>query len=56
MMGITMEEEIRRYGRELGADVVGFASVESYRSPKSPELKSILPGALHGVSVQLLSV
>jgi hypothetical protein len=44
-MSIGMEEEIRKYGRELGADTVGFASVENYRSPKSPDLKTILPNA-----------
>lgn len=44
-MSITMEEEIRRYGRELGADAVGFASIENYRSPKSPSLRTILPNA-----------
>ena len=42
---MTVEEEIRKYGRELGADAVGFASLEAYRSPKSPELKTILPEA-----------
>jgi len=44
-MSIGMEEEIRKYSRELGADTVGFASVENYRSPKSPDLKTILPNA-----------
>jgi len=45
MMVVTIEEEIRKYGRELGADAVGFASIENYRSPKSPDLKTILPEA-----------
>ena len=44
-MAAPVEEEIRKYGRELGADAVGFASIESYRSPKSPNLKTILPNA-----------
>jgi epoxyqueuosine reductase len=44
-MAVTIEEEIKKYGRELGADAVGFASIENYRSPKSPDLKTILPEA-----------
>lgn len=42
---MTIEEEIRKYGRELGADAVGFASIANYRSPKSPDPKTILPKA-----------
>jgi hypothetical protein len=44
-MGVTMEEEIRKYARKLGADALGFASLENYRSPQSPDLKTILPKA-----------
>jgi len=44
-MDVTIEEEIRKYGCELGADALGFASLESYRSPKSPNLNTILPNA-----------
>jgi epoxyqueuosine reductase QueG len=39
-----MREAIRRLGRELGADVVGFADLSSYRSPQSPDPATILPG------------
>ncbi len=42
---MTIKEEIRKYGRELGANALGFASLESYRSPKSPNLNTILPNA-----------
>lgn len=42
---MTIEDEIRKYGRELGADAVGIAAGEDYRSPKSPDLKTSLPGA-----------
>jgi epoxyqueuosine reductase QueG len=39
-----MKEEIRQFGRELGADVVGFAALASYHSPRSPDPATILPG------------
>jgi epoxyqueuosine reductase QueG len=42
---VTIEEEIRKYGRELGADAVGIAAAGNYRSPRSPDLKTILPQA-----------
>jgi epoxyqueuosine reductase len=43
--GVSMgKEAIRRYGQEMGADVVGFAAVEDYRSERSPDPKTILPG------------
>ncbi len=38
------KEEIRRYGRDLGADAVGFAAVEDYKSPRTPDPQSLLPG------------
>lgn len=40
-----IKEEIREYGYSLGIDVVGFASVQDYKSERSPDLKSILPKA-----------
>ncbi|WP_025323847.1 4Fe-4S binding protein [Deferrisoma camini] len=40
-----MRETIRAFARELGADDVGFAAAGAYRSPRSPGLDSILPGA-----------
>jgi epoxyqueuosine reductase len=39
------QEEIREYGYGLGVDVVGFASLEDYKSERSPDPKSILPEA-----------
>ncbi|MBP1720876.1 MAG: hypothetical protein H6Q50_388, partial [Deltaproteobacteria bacterium] len=36
--------EIRKRGLEAGADVVGFAAIEDYRSKKSPDPKTLLPG------------
>ncbi|PKN34598.1 MAG: 4Fe-4S ferredoxin [Deltaproteobacteria bacterium HGW-Deltaproteobacteria-19] len=37
------KEEIRKYGLELGADVVGFAAAGDYKSPRTPELTAVLP-------------
>lgn len=37
------KDEIRNYALHLGADVVGFASVDDYKSEKSPDPKMILP-------------
>ena len=38
------KDKIRQYGIELGADVVGFAAIEDYKSKQSPDPTSILPG------------
>lgn len=40
-----MKEPIRRFVSELGIDDVGFAAASDYRSPLSPPLESIFPGA-----------
>ena len=37
------KEDIRNYAMNLGADAVGFASIEDYLSKKSPDPKMILP-------------
>ena len=37
------KEDIRSYAMNLGADAVGFAAIEDYRSGKSPDPKTILP-------------
>lgn len=37
------KEHIRQFGHELGVDTVGFAAIEDYRSPKSPDPRTILP-------------
>jgi epoxyqueuosine reductase QueG len=37
------KEQIRHYGLQLGADVVGFAAVEDYHSQKAPDPKTLLP-------------
>ena len=37
------KEEIRGYGLELGIDVIGFTSLEDYKSERSPDPRSILP-------------
>ncbi len=39
------KDEIRGYGIELGADVVGFADIADYESERAPDPKTILPGA-----------
>ncbi len=38
------KEEIRKYGLDLGADVVGFAAAGDYKSERTPALATILPG------------
>lgn len=40
-----MKESIRGLVMEWGVDDVGFASVCDYRSPKSPSIESLFPGA-----------
>lgn len=40
-----MKESIRSFVLGLGADDAGFAAVEDYRSPKSPAIDSLFPGA-----------
>jgi epoxyqueuosine reductase QueG len=37
-------EEICKLGLSFGADVVGFAAVEDYKSKRAPDPKTILPG------------
>jgi len=37
------KEQIRQFGYELGADAVGFATIEDYQSKKSPDPRTILP-------------
>ncbi len=38
------KEEIRQIGLSNGADVVGFAAVEDYKSKRTPDPKTIMPG------------
>jgi epoxyqueuosine reductase len=38
------KEDIRQMGLSFGADVVGFAAVEDYKSKRSPDPKTLLPG------------
>lgn len=40
-----MKAKIKEFVLGLGVDDIGIASVRDYRSPRSPELKSIFPGA-----------
>lgn len=37
------KEAIRKYGLHLGIDVVGFTSIDNYRSERSPDPHTILP-------------
>ena len=37
------KEDIRKYGLNLGIDVVGFTSIEDYQSERSPDPRTILP-------------
>lgn len=39
-----MQERIREFALNLGADDVGFAAQEDYQSPLSPKLDTIFPG------------
>ena len=39
-----MKEAIRNFGRENGADVVGFAAIGDYHSPRTPDPSTLLPG------------
>jgi epoxyqueuosine reductase QueG len=39
------KEQIREYALSLGVDDVGFASAADYKSPRSPELRSLMPEA-----------
>lgn len=38
------KEKVREFALSLGADVVGFASIADYQSPRSPDPRRILPG------------
>ncbi len=40
-----MKEKIKKYALDLGADDVGIAAVDSYKSPLSPDIYGIFPGA-----------
>lgn len=40
-----MKEKIKDFVLSLGIDDVGIASAKDYKSPKSPDLESIFPGA-----------
>jgi epoxyqueuosine reductase QueG len=40
-----MKEKIRQYALDLGADLVGFTSLQNYHSPRSDDPRKILPGA-----------
>jgi epoxyqueuosine reductase QueG len=40
-----MKEKIKEFVLSLGVDDVGIASVNDYKSPRSPDLQSIFPGA-----------
>src|SRR5512135_1024288 len=40
-----MKDVIRNFVLSLGVDDVGFASVDDYKSPRSPAVESLFPGA-----------
>src|SRR3990172_2962679 len=40
-----MREKIKKFAREMGVDDVGIAAVTDYKSPRSPDLRSIFPEA-----------
>ena len=40
-----MKEKINKFAMDIGVDDVGIVAVEDYKSPRSPDLRSIFPGA-----------
>jgi epoxyqueuosine reductase len=42
--GIMDKEHIKEFGYELGADAVGIAAIEDYKSPQSPDPRTLLHG------------
>jgi len=40
-----MKEKIKKFAMDLEIDDVGIANVKDYKSPKSPDIQTILPGA-----------
>ncbi len=40
-----VKDDIRNHALDMGADDAGFASAADYRSPRSPALETIFPGA-----------
>ncbi len=40
-----MKTKIKEFGLSLGIDDVGIAAVRDYKSPRSPDLQTIFPGA-----------
>ena len=40
-----MKSKIKEFGLSLGIDDVGIAAVKDYKSPRSPDLQTIFPGA-----------
>ena len=40
-----MRERMKNFATGLGMDDVGIAAVKDYKSPRSPDLQSIFPGA-----------
>lgn len=39
------KEKIRKYAEDLGVGVIGFTSIEDYKSERSPDPRTILPKA-----------
>ena len=40
---MEFKEEIRKKAFDLGVDDIGFASIDDYKSPRSPDPKTIMP-------------
>ena len=38
------KDKVRQFALGLGVDVVGFAAIDDYQSPRSPDPRKILPG------------
>ncbi len=49
-----MKEKIKNYAKEIGADDIGFTSVENYKSPNSIPIKEIFPKAKSIVRIRKL--
>ena len=40
-----MKGKVKEFALSIGADDVGVVAASDYRSPRSPDLQTILPGA-----------
>jgi hypothetical protein len=51
-----MKGKIKKFALGLGVDDVGIAAAQDYKSPKSPDLQTIFPGAKSLVVLAFLAL